>query len=318
MTHLPDAKAPSRSNFSAESRGSERRLRAAGVSVTVDAGGGRLVSLVLGGAERLVQPVADPSRLAHFLWGSFLMVPWVGRMENAMLCWDGREHHFAPNLGRHALHGVGVEQRWNMSGNAKTAHLSLDLEAAGWPFGGHAEQTIELTSERLVQAAMISAGKRSMPVSIGWHPWFARPERGDLRLRLLAAGTLVTDAELLPTGSIEPLTSATDFRHTRAIGGSALDHTYVDVREAWLEWPDVELHLEFGQQISTAVVHSRAYAVCVEPQTAWPNAAALHLRGFSEAGLVVLEPGEQLVAQQTWTWQSIVADAHPSNEVNDL
>jgi aldose 1-epimerase len=318
MKHPPNANAPSRSNTSIERGSSLPRLQATGASVSVDPDGGRLASFVLRGVERLVQPIAEPSRLAPILWGSFLMLPWVGRMENARLTWGGRDHHFAPNLGRHALHGVGFDRAWHLCSDETTAHLSLDLEAAGWPFGGHAQQTIELMPERLIQTAIVGAGTRSMPVSLGWHPWFLRPESGDLRLRLPSVGTLVTDTELIPTGSIAPLNAVTDFRQGKPIGQSRLDHTYVDVREASVEWPDVELHLEFGKRISSAVVHTRNHAVCVEPQTAWPNAAALHSRGLTGTGLAVLEPGEQLVAEQTWTWHLADPDHYVSDEGTEL
>ncbi|MET0324234.1 MAG: aldose epimerase, partial [Ilumatobacteraceae bacterium] len=173
-------------------------LEAGPATATIDeASGGRVGALVAHGVPILVDHslVDDP-----MLWGSFPMVPWVGRLRHGRFEHDGAEHHLPPNLRGHALHGTAFVQPWERTDDGEDgagAALTCPLDAP-WPLGGRADQTITLTPTSLRCTLAVTADDRSMPAEIGWHPWFAT--RGPVELP--ATAMYERDGEGLPTGRL--------------------------------------------------------------------------------------------------------------------
>lgn len=289
------------------------------------AAGGRLASLVAGGAERLVtDPAAGPAppELEGLAWGSFLMAPWAGRLDEGRLPWGGEVHHLPRTFQGHAIHGTTFDRAWEVQDAGPTAATLTCALTDPWPFGGLVRQRVTLQQGALRLEAEVEAADRPMPVSLGWHPWFARPATGDLRLRVAATGTLQLRDDLLPTGAVVPLEPATtDLRDGPLLGDRRLDDVYVDVgMPAELRWPDLVLRMTWEGAVQSIVVHTPPRGVALEPQTAWPNAAQLVVQDLGEpagrrrpgaadrvldrsvTGLVVAAPGTPLRASTTWTW----------------
>ncbi|MBA2529589.1 MAG: hypothetical protein H0V19_06435 [Euzebyales bacterium] len=277
-------------------------MAAGAAQAVVDPGaGGRLASLVVGGRERLVPSPPAGTDNPGFRWGCFLMAPWAGRIGRAVLTVDGQEVHLPAREGPHALHGLVADSAWRVqTATATTVVARCDLD---WQLGGTVEQRVTLTPEGLTLAATVTAGDRRMPAWMGWHPWFARPEEGDLAVRLAAGAVLETAPDLLPTGRVTDVDATTDLRDGPALGERRLDHVYPGVRwPAEVAWPDLRLSIDASPALATAVVHTPPEGACVEPQSAWPDTAALAVRGVEGTGLTVLEPGGTLEADTTWTW----------------
>lgn len=273
-----------------------------------EAVGGKITSLIAAGIERIAQPEADMDPVADvLLWGSFLMVPWAGRLDEGRLPWEGETHRLPQNFYGHAIHGVGFDKPWHVDeATDAAAVLSLDLGAAGWPFGGTARYRLTLAPQRLDLVAEVEAGDRSMPVAAGWHPYFDRPDDGDLSIRVSSDHVLATTEDLIPTGDLIPVQGDTDLRDGPVLGDRRLDHVYANASApAVVSWSDLELSLNFGSEISTIVVYTPEGKACCEPQSAWPNAPELEAKGVSGTGLHHLGPGETWRATTTWTWQSI-------------
>jgi aldose 1-epimerase len=280
-------------------------LEGVGARLTVDvAAGGRLASLVVGGRERLLVPHSPADR--GIRWGSFLMAPWPGRIAGARLEWDGSSHLLNANDGPNAIHGLVFDRPWRVT----TADLgSLSLEVAlgplGWPFGGVVRQRIRLATASLELTAEVVADRMSMPAGLGWHPWFRRPDEGDMTVRVEGADVLEMQPDLIPTGRLVPVRGDTDLRTGPALGVRRLDHVYPAVRSpVVVTWPDLVLTMMSSPAIGTFVVHTPPTGVCVEPQTEWPDAIALAARGVTGTGLVRLGPGETLMARTTWSWDA--------------
>lgn len=126
-----------------------------------------------------------------------------------------------------------------------------------------------------------------------------------MRLSVRADEVLET-VDLIPTGRRLPVGGPADLRTGPFIGDRRLDHVYVDpASPAVVRWPDLELLVEFAPPLRTLVVHSRPGAVCVEPQTAWPNAPALVSAGVSGTGLAILGAGERLRSTMTLRWRPV-------------
>lgn len=266
--------------------------------------GGRLASLVLGGVERLLTREAAGVAPDAVSWGSFLMAPWVGRLEDGRLPWRGRVYQLPRDLGDHAIHGTVKDRAWQVeTADAARVVLACPL-APPWPFGGAVRQALALSPGRLELVAEVVADAEPMPAGLGWHPWFARPEAGDVGVRLAGTGTLQTRADLVPTGEVQPLEELTDLRAGPALGERLLDHVYAGVGvPAEITWPDLTLTVDWDQAINSVTVHSPPRGFCVEPQTAWPNAPVLADRGVQGTGLAVAAPGTPLRARTVWTWQ---------------
>lgn len=283
-------------------------LGAGPATATIDADrGGRLASLVIHGRERLVVRPPASAALPAIGWGSFPMVPWVGRMRAGRLEWDGAVVDLPRNLGRHAIHGTTFDRPWSIEGfDDRRIELRCRIgDGDGWPFGATVSQAIELAEDAIRFEIAVEADG-PMPVAVGWHPWFAR--RGDepITLTVPATHVLETTADLIPTGALVPVAGKTDLRGTVVVGDRALDHAYVGVRGASrLAWPDLELTIA-AEPLGSVVVHSTRTGVCVEPQTAWPDAIRLAARGI-ETGLVALDAGATFRATTNWTWRILDA-----------
>jgi aldose 1-epimerase len=277
-------------------------LATAGAEVAVDPdAGGRLSSLVIAGRERLVTRPNPAAPLPSISWGSFPMIPWVGRMADGRLDWRRTSVRLQPNLGAHAIHGVVFELRWRVvARDERSVELACDLAEGGWPFGGEARQVIRLAPDALELGISVRAA-RAMPVAVGWHPWFRRDPGEPVSVVVPADRVLETSDDLIPTGRTVAVRGPTDLRAPADIGDRWLDHAYVGVEgPCVVRWPDLELAIE-AAPLGSVLVHATPTAICVEPQTAWPDAIRLSGAGAA-TGIVELEAGMTFEATSRWTW----------------
>ncbi len=280
-------------------------LRAGASRAMIDvAHGGRLASLVAGGRERLVT-TPDDQDVTGTLWGCFPMAPWAGRVANGIVPFDGQVVRVRRNLGSHSIHGVVFDRPWEVTESSTSrASLQCTLEPELWPFGGEVGQVFELTVDALSMTLTVTAGAAAMPAACGWHPWFRREEERDARVTVAADKILVTRPDLIPTGELADVDGDTDLRAGPLLGERRLDTVYAQARSpAVLQWEDLRLIMDFAPPLETAVVYSPPGAVCVELQTAWPDAPGLDSHGIKGTGLARLEPRSSLVASARWSWQ---------------
>ena len=282
-------------------------LSAGASRLTIDPGdAGRLTSFIAGGAERLVTapPSGTPPEEVPFLWGTYLMAPWAGRLAGNRLEWDGQTYDFPVNFRTWAIHGLVLHAPWSVEGaDESSASLSCSLDDTPWPFGGTVRQRMVLGERSLELSAEATAGERSMPVSMGWHPWFRRPDRGDVSILATSDNVLELDGDSVPTGKETPVEGDKDLRSGPPIGARRLDDVYTQASApAFARWPDLELRIDWSRPIETLVIHTPEGGFCVEPQTGWPNAPALEGAGIRGTGLIVLEAGATAGVSTTWTW----------------
>ncbi|MFL5675216.1 MAG: aldose 1-epimerase [Chloroflexota bacterium] len=255
-------------------------LSADGVEAVVDlTAGGRVASLIVAGRELLKTTGDGP-----IAWGSFPMAPYAGRVRDGVLRFDGVEHALPRRLPPHAIHGTVLDRRWTVLGEG-TIGTELGPE---WPFRGRAVQRFELAPDHLTCRLELHADE-PMPASIGWHPYFARHLEGPgapLELDLDAGAMLLRDASGIATDqAVEP-------------GPGPWDDCFIELRRApVLRWPGF-LELTVESDCPAWVIYTAPEdAICVEPQTAAPNAVNDHP--------TIVAPGEPLVAEMTRRWRTL-------------
>jgi aldose 1-epimerase len=232
----------------------------------------RLTSLTAYGNELMRQ--WTPQRRA-FQYGSFPMVPWVGRMGNGLLHFDGGEYHLPVNKPPHALHGMACYGPWDiLAVTDTTAEFGFRL-AEPWPWPGVAKQQFELTPEALVTTLTVETDDAPFPAAAGWHPWFTKwtgtPEdvahapigapSDELRIHFAADWQEEQGDDELPTGRrIAPCPGPWD----DAFG-------FDTTMNATLTWPGRARLVLTSPATSMVAFTTQPDAACVEPLSGPPN-----------------------------------------------
>ena len=216
--------------------------------------GGRIAQITYRGEPLLVEYATETS--AMIAWGSYPMVPWAGRVRDGCFDFQGNGYQLPLNLDEHAIHGVGFGLPWRMDAHEKDfIELSLALpNDERWPFGGEAGQRIEAGNGWLRMKLWVRAVGMAMPVTIGWHPWFRKPERLDFT-----------------PGKIYP-------RDRRGIATTpCVDPTPGPWDDCFINTDPVLLHYP-GQSVRLlsdcehwVVYDETTYATCAEPQSGPPD-----------------------------------------------
>lgn len=275
-------------------------LTAGTVRLTVDeAYGARVASLLVpgrvDGQGSDLQLIGRYSDTPHG-WGAFPMVPWAGRVRDAHLTWRGVTHQLPVNKAPHAIHGTVARVPWEVVERSEhTAVLRCDL-GPDWPWPGHAAIRYDLSPDQLQVRLECwndgdpAAGAGAMPAWVGLHPWHPRTVGG-------AEAVIDVDCDAVMTTDDAGITDGR--RHALPEGAPnsvRIDETLAGV--SWpvtVTWPGV-VRLEVDSDAGFGVVFTeRDEALCVEPQTAPPDATALGMER-------VVEPGEALRMHLTWRW----------------
>lgn len=246
--------------------------------------GGRLASLIVDGHELLVTRSESPTPDDLLSWGAYPMVPWAGRVDRGRFRFRDKDHQLPINLAPHAIHGTGFAAQWRLVDDS-TIGYRFDQP---WPFAGTVVQSFTLAPDFL-ETTMTVTAEDSMPLLVGWHPWFRR--------RLIASNGTGTDA-VVDFGS--PSMYELD---QRAIPTGRLvscppgpwDNCFTGLdRDPRLRWPGL---LEVTLSSSSdhwVVFDERPYAICVEPQSGAPNEFNRHP--------TVLESGQSVSVWYRMAW----------------
>jgi aldose 1-epimerase len=259
-------------------------LRAGSAALTIDPfEGGRFASLVVDGNELLMSEGYGPIE-----WGCYPMAPFAGRIRDGRFTFRGRDHQLETNLPPNAIHGTVFTRPWEVTAHTvERAELATEL-GPGWPFRGLVTQTVTLRPDGL-DASLTLEADEPMPAWLGWHPWFRREVAGSTaELDFDAEQMYERGSDGLPTGQLVPPKPR------------PWDDAFTGVRTPIrLTWPGV-LSLAVTSTASVWVVYDeRPYAICLEPQTAPPDAVNL-----AKTDLPVAEPGHPLSMSMSWRWSS--------------
>ena len=233
------------------------------LTATIDSdAGGRIASFEVHGREVLVTAARSP-----YDWGLYPMVPYAGRVRDARFSFDSRVHELPVVTNGHALHGTVMHRPWSCeSSTATEATLSVDL-GDDWPFSATCTHTVSLLPDRLRCVLTVHAVE-TMPVQIGWHPWFRTPNSVEASFNAMLerdADGITTDRRVAP--SDPPVDDC--FLEPNAWPRVRFTDTSVEVASDCPFW--VRFDAPFGD-------------VCIEPQSGPPN-------GINTSPLVVTAGG---------------------------
>lgn len=222
--------------------------------------GGRLLSLRVDGHELLstTDVPGVPDSVTH---GCYPMVPWAGRVRDGLVEDGGIEHALPVEADGHALHGLGRDAVWTVAegGDATAVDLEVPL-GAPWPAEGTARLSYRLADDALT--CRLTWDGDGPGASLGFHPWFRRrlDDGTEVELDVGLARMLERGSDHLPTGRVVD------------VGPRPWDDCFVVDREPVLRWDDrVALRLT-ADTVWWVVFTEPEHAVCVEPQTAPPDA----------------------------------------------
>ena len=290
----------------------ELRAGAARLAVAPGVGGSitRYASEADGRVIEWMRPAPPAAIAARSAGGtsSFPLVPFSNRIRDARFRFRGREIQLPQNFPPepHAIHGHGWRAPWTVVERAD-ARLTVEYRhpADAWPWTYAAQQTFDLTDERLrVRFAVTNEASEPMPVGFGLHPYFVRTPRAVVRAdvgpmweadeNVMPVRIVPPPPQILPSGAgLNPDATALDNNFTR-FGGRAV-----------IEWPEwnARLRIDADPVYACLVVYTPAGRdfFCVEPATNCIDGFNMADRGRTDAGLIVLDPGDTAAGDVTFT-----------------
>lgn len=213
--------------------------------------GGRIGSFIVGNQEIFITGGASDDPLS---WGCYPMVPYAGRVRDAILEFAGEQFPLRKNLPPHSIHGTVFDRPWNVIENSPSAvALEIDL-GIEWPFAGTVEHHVHITDTGIEMRLTVNA-IQAMPIQVGWHPWFRKPLATSLRFDAM----LQRDT----TGIATP--------HKVPQPATPVDDCFVNPEEP-LTIKIENLQLKLSSDCSHWVLYDMpTHATCIEPQSGAPN-----------------------------------------------
>ena len=243
-----------------------------------------------------------------------VLIPWPNRLQDGSYEFGSRRHQVPLNEPErsNAIHGLVRWASWTAADHEPhRAVMKYVLHPQpGYPFALAISIEYSLSDSGLkVRTTATNIGAEPCPYGSGVHPYLTLGTPID-RLMLRAPGQTVlhSDARGLPTGTQAVAGTPYDFRQSRRIGSTQMDHAFTDLERDQDGFAHVELRdPDRRTQVSLWVDRSYPYLMLftgdplpnvnrrslgVEPMTCPPNA-------FRSGDAVVrLEPGSSF----TGTW----------------
>src|SRR5712692_170133 len=184
------------------------------------------------------------------LCGNPLLAPWANRLDDNAFYANGKKYLLNLGLGNirpdafgHPIHGLLLfASDWRVTrleSDATSARVTSRLDfsrrpewIAQFPFAHAIEMTFLLRDGALEVATRVeNASLESMPLSLGYHPYFQVHDapRDDWTAGLAAAREWLLNKELLPTGETRAITDLVSEPKNVPLRGRALDNVFGDL-----------------------------------------------------------------------------------------
>ena len=242
-------------------------------------------------------------------WGkSAILFPFPNRLRDGAYSWNGRDYSFPINNAAtsNAIHGFVRHESFQVQRIELTTDHALitsrfvaDGKNPAYPFPFSFDATFEMSAnaEFIATFSVTNHHAESIPVGLGWHPYFRLTDRADdHHLQLPRCARVDIDTRMIPTGK---RISYMDFQDERLVGETQLDTCFEvppseSIVRAKLRAQGQALTLEAPRdrfpffQVFTPPARN---SIAIEPMTC--NVDAFH----NHEGLVEIATG------QNWTVQ---------------
>lgn len=258
--------------------------------------------------KNVLDGFATPEELEKQKWGkSIVLYPFPNRMHDGTYTHEGKTYHFPIDNAatNNAIHGFGKKMAHEINAMiladdyvSVTCVNEYDGHLPYYPFPCRFEITFTFSVEDGMEIEMNfkNTGTTSIPVGIGWHPYFSISEQiEDVSMQLGALEWIDIDERMLPTGKKTPYQK---FQHLEKIGDTNLDNGFKIVDES--KNFEVVLETDGGVLFYWQVTGERKYnfiqiftpphrnCIALEPMTS--NIDAFN----NKDGLVILQANENL------------------------
>jgi len=200
-------------------------------------------------------------------WGWYAMAPWAGRIKDGVIKDSKGMSYQLPTTYDHpnAIDGYGFHSSWQDLGSGRQL-----LEFPEPYKGATVIQHFEILDNALRWSLEYEANGCDLPVTLGFHPWFAREiGKGDSAELLFAANKMFKRGDdYLPTGEIISPTQP------------PWDDTFMEIKGVpEIVWPGAA-RLTMECDTPYCMVYSQDdEGICIEPVTAPPDAQNLGIKG---------------------------------------
>lgn len=200
-------------------------------------------------------------------WGWFAMVPWAGRINKGHIKDTDGIAFVLPTQWDppHAEHGYGFVSSWKSTGpNSSRLEMPSPYATA------YAEQTVEVEGNAVKWSLNYFANGCTLPAWVGFHPWIPKQihENIDAEIIFSPERMLIRGEDGIPTGKLVD------------VPAGPWDDAFFGVNSPpIIRWGEVA-QLKITSEVPWWIVYDEdPLAICVEPQTAPPDAANLGITG---------------------------------------
>jgi aldose 1-epimerase len=164
-----------------------------------------------------------------------ILYPFPNRLKDGKYTWQGKTHQFEINNQEtgNALHGFALYQSFKITRivlTEDTAAITCRLEnignTAGYPYPTTLDVTFSIGNNNKFRVAfeVRNLHSESIPVGLGWHPYFKLTENvGTTTLKMPICEKVEIDARMLPTGNT---TDFNTFQSPKKVGKEFLDNGF--------------------------------------------------------------------------------------------
>jgi aldose 1-epimerase len=265
--------------------------------------GGAITRYMFRGREILRRASADARTSLDM--ACFPLVPFVNRIAYGSFRWEDRTIKLRRNFGDHphVLHGQGWQSAWGIvSQSRERAVLRFSHEPDDWPWAYAAEQIFSLGEAALqVTLSVTNRSDWSMPVSLGFHPFF--PKRGGTCFDARTNGVWLSDDTQLPTELAAPARVFDLSPDVAPANAPFVDNCYTGWQgSASILQPEDGLRIALSASPEAHFLQfftpTGADYFCTEPMSAMPNAVN-RPEPAQETGLRTLTPGATFSVSMT-------------------
>jgi aldose 1-epimerase len=242
-----------------------------------------------------------------------VLIPWPNRIQDGRYDFGGESHQLPIDdvAEQDAIHGLVRWEAWTVGDRAEDRVVMEHVlyPRPGYPFSLALNVEYALSDHGLrTRTTATNLGPRACPYGSGNHPYLVSPWHSvdALMLRVPARTILQSDARGIPIGSRPVEGTAYDFRRSRRIGATVLDHAFTDLERdddgrARIELRDPGDGADLTLWVDDAHPYVMVFtgdplpdvsrrSLAVEPMTCPPNSFR------SGDDLIRLQPGERFTS----------------------